>query len=123
MGYDRIWEMVPSALNEALQAPRSVGTNEKPDVSCDRDVSSDAVSADCADAMSCSICSVVYSGKKWMHRAAWNRWVTTMERDQPHKTPVTSTWTADFLTREGEGRKAVGDWLRDKTISWKARRR
>ena len=55
---------VPSALDDALQAPRSVGTNEKPDVSCDRDVSSDAVSADCADAMSCSICSVVYSGKK-----------------------------------------------------------
>ena len=49
--------------------------------------------------------------------------VTTLERDQPHKTPVTSTWTADFLTREGEGRKAMGDWLRDKTISWKARRR
>ncbi len=45
------------------------------------------------------------------------------ERDQPHKTPITSTWTVDFLTREGEGRKAVGDWLRDKTVSWKARRR
>jgi hypothetical protein len=60
---------------------------------------------------------------KWMQKAAWNRWVTTLERDQPHKTPITSTWTADFLTREGEGRKSVGDWLRDKTISWKARRR
>ncbi len=58
---------------------------------------------------------------KWMQKAAWNRWVTTLERDQSHKTPITSTWTADFLTREGEGRKAVGDWLRDKTISWKAR--
>ena len=59
----------------------------------------------------------------WIQKAAWNRMVTTLERDQPHKTPVTSTWTADFLTREGEGRKAMGDWLRDKTISWKARRR
>jgi hypothetical protein len=49
--------------------------------------------------------------------------VTTMEREQPHKTPVTSTWTSDFLTREGEGRKAVGDCLRDKTISWKVWRR
>ncbi len=29
----------------------------------------------------------------------------------------------DFLTREGEGRKSVGDRLRDKTVSWKARRR
>ena len=58
-----------------------------------------------------------------MQNVAWNRWVTTLEREQPHKTPITSTWTADFLTREGEGRKAVGDWLRDKTISWKVRRR
>ena len=65
---------------------------------------------------------MIASGK-WIQKAAWNRMVTTMERDQPHKTPVTSTWTADFLTREGKGRKAVGDWLRDKTIAWKARRR
>jgi hypothetical protein len=36
-----------------------------------------------------------------------------MERDQPHKTPITSTWTVDFLTRVGEGHKVVGDWLRD----------
>ena len=49
--------------------------------------------------------------------------VTTLERDQPHKTPVTSTWTDDFLTREGEDRKVMVDWLRDKMISWKARRR
>jgi len=63
------------------------------------------------------------SSGKWMQKAVWNRWVNTMERNQPHKTPVTSTWTADFLTGEGEGRKTVGDWLRDKTISWKARRR
>jgi hypothetical protein len=58
-----------------------------------------------------------------MQKAVWNRWVTTLEWDQPHKTPITSTWTADFLTREGEGHKSVGDWLRDKTVSWKARRR
>jgi hypothetical protein len=49
--------------------------------------------------------------------------VTTREREQTHKTPVTSTWTVDFLTREGEGHQAVGDWLRDKTISWKEWRR
>ena len=48
---------------------------------------------------------------------------TTLRRDQPHKTPVTSAWTADFLTREGEGHKTMGDWLRDKTVSWKPRRR
>ena len=59
----------------------------------------------------------------WTQKAAWNRMVTALERDQPHKTPVTSMWTADFLARDGEGRKVMGDWLRDKTISWKARRR
>ncbi len=64
----------------------------------------------------------IVSGK-WIQKTEWNRMVTTSERDQPHKTPVTSTWTVDFLTREGEGRKAMGDWLRDKTVSWKARRR
>ena len=61
----------------------------------------------------------IVSGK-WIQKTEWNRMVTTSERDQPHKTPVTSTWTVDFLTREGEGRKAMGDWLRDKTVSWKA---
>ena len=30
---------------------------------------------------------------------------------------VVSTWTTEFLTKEGEGLKAVGDWLRHKTIS------
>jgi hypothetical protein len=60
---------------------------------------------------------------KWMQKKTWKRWVTTLEWDQSHKTPITSTWTAAFLTREGEGHKVVGDWLRDKTISWKARRR
>ena len=63
------------------------------------------------------------SSGNWIQKTVWNRMVTVSERDQPHKTPVTSTWTADFLTREGEGRKAMGDWLRDKTVSWKARRR
>ena len=65
---------------------------------------------------------IIASGN-WIQKGTWNRWVTTLERDQPHRTPVTSTWTADFLTRDGEGHKAVGDWLRDKTIPWKARRR
>jgi hypothetical protein len=38
---------------------------------------------------------------KWMQKETWNRWVTTLEWDQPHKTPITTTWTTDFLTREG----------------------
>jgi hypothetical protein len=42
---------------------------------------------------------------KWIQKSVWNRWVTRSERDQSHKTPITSTWTTDFLTREGEGHK------------------
>jgi hypothetical protein len=49
--------------------------------------------------------------------------LTKPMREQPHTTPGTTTWTADFLTREGEGQKAMGDWLHDKLIKWKARRR
>ena len=49
---------------------------------------------------------------KWMQKEVWNRLVTTLERDQTHKTPITSKWTVDFLTKEGEGHKTVGDWLR-----------
>ena len=45
------------------------------------------------------------------------------ERDKSHKTPVTTTWTTDFMTREGEGRKSMGDWMRDKSVSWKSRKR
>jgi hypothetical protein len=65
---------------------------------------------------------MIVSGK-WIQKTEWNRWVTTLEREQTHKTPITSTWTVDFLTRQGGGCKTVRDWLRDKTISWKARRR
>jgi hypothetical protein len=64
----------------------------------------------------------VASGR-WMQKAVWNRMVTITMRESPHNTPVTTTWTADFLTREDEGRKAVGDWLQDKLIPWKASRR
>jgi hypothetical protein len=64
----------------------------------------------------------VASGQ-WMQKSVWNRMVTRTMREQPHTTPVTTTWTADFLTREGEGRKAMGDWLHDKLIPWKTRRR
>ncbi len=31
--------------------------------------------------------------RKWMEKAVWNRWVTTLERDHSHKKPITSTWT------------------------------
>ena len=40
---------------------------------------------------------IIESGK-WIQKSVWNRWVTTLELDQPHKTPITSTWTTDFLT-------------------------
>ena len=57
----------------------------------------------------------------WIQKTVWNRTVIRSEREQSHSTPVTTTWTADFLTREGEGRCAMGEWLRDKSISWKIR--
>jgi ribonuclease HI len=60
----------------------------------------------------------VASGQ-WIQKASWNRMVTRTMREQSHTTPVTTTWTVDFLTREGEGRKAMGDWLHDKLIPWK----
>jgi hypothetical protein len=67
----------------------------------------------------------VASGQ-WMQKAVWNRMVTRTMREHPHTTPVITTWTSDFLTREqreGEGRKSMGDWLHDKLIPWKTRRR
>jgi hypothetical protein len=39
----------------------------------------------------------VASGQ-WMRKSEWNRMVTRTMREQPHTTPVTTTWTADFLT-------------------------
>jgi len=48
----------------------------------------------------------VASGQ-WMQKAAWNRMVTRTIRELPHTTPVTTTWTADFLTREGENQPAA----------------
>ena len=35
---------------------------------------------------------------KWIQKTVWNRMVTMMERDQPHKTPVTSAWTEQMTT-------------------------
>jgi len=48
----------------------------------------------------------------WIQNGTWNRRVTTLDRDLPHRTPVTTTWTVHFLTREGEGHKAVGKWAK-----------
>ena len=38
-------------------------------------------------------------------------------------TPATSSWAMDFLTRKGESRKSIHDWLRDRKIPWQRRRR
>ena len=68
----------------------------------------------------------VASGQ-WMQRAAWNRMVTRPMREQPYTTSDPGNYCvdsrSDFLTREGQGRQAMGDWLHDKSIPWKARRR
>ena len=64
-----------------------------------------------------------YTGTMDTEVDVWNRMVTMEERGKSHKTPVTTIWTTDFMTREGEGRKVMGDCLRDKPVSWKTRRR
>ena len=46
---------------------------------------------------------------RWLQKAAWNRIVIHEKRK--HKSPTTchtTTWTVDFLTRSGEGRKVLG---------------
>ena len=47
---------------------------------------------------------VIASGN-WIQKAVWNRMVTVLERDQPHKTPVTFTWTTDLSTKPPSHRK------------------
>jgi hypothetical protein len=37
--------------------------------------------------------------------------------------PATSTWSTDFLLREGLRREEIGKWLRNKSIPWQRRRR
>ena len=39
------------------------------------------------------------------------------------QSPVTDTWTADFLSREGESRECLGKYLQDKHVPWMAKRR
>ena len=36
--------------------------------------------------------------------------------------PATSTWSTDFLLREGLSREEIGKWLRNKSIPWQRRR-
>jgi hypothetical protein len=60
---------------------------------------------------------------KWIQRETWNRMVTRTMWEEPHTTPVTTTWTTDFLTQEGEDRMVMDDCLHNKSIPWKTRRR
>ena len=36
--------------------------------------------------------------------------------------PATSTWSTDFLLREGSSREEIGKWLKNKSIPWQRRR-
>jgi len=38
-------------------------------------------------------------------------------------TPATISWAVDILTRKGESRIAIHDWLTDRKIPWQRRRR
>jgi hypothetical protein len=44
------------------------------------------------------------------------------EGDQIEPGGSTEKWETVALTREGEGRKEMGDWLHDKSILWKTHR-
>jgi len=37
--------------------------------------------------------------------------------------PATSTWSTDFLLREGFSREEIGKWLKNKSIPWQRQRR
>lgn len=37
--------------------------------------------------------------------------------------PATTSWSTDFLVREGESREELGKWLRNRAVPWKRRRR
>jgi hypothetical protein len=37
--------------------------------------------------------------------------------------PATSTWSTDFLLREGSSREEIGKWLKNKSMPWQRRRR
>jgi hypothetical protein len=37
--------------------------------------------------------------------------------------PATSTWSTDFLLREGSSREEIGKWLKNKSIPWQRRGR
>jgi len=37
--------------------------------------------------------------------------------------PATSTWSTDFLLREGSSREEIGKWLKNKSIPWQRQRR
>jgi hypothetical protein len=46
------------------------------------------------------------------------------DRDQRRMgRPATSTWSTDFLLREGSSREEIGKWLKNKSIPWQRRRR
>ena len=53
----------------------------------------------------------------------WNEECMAQRRLAEVGQPASSTWTVDFLTRRGESRECMGKWLRNKGVSWKARRR
>jgi hypothetical protein len=60
---------------------------------------------------------------QWLNPKVWAREIMEKLRTTPHSDPLTDTWTSDFLSREGEGREVVGEWLRDKTVPWQVQRR
>jgi hypothetical protein len=58
---------------------------------------------------------------RWLNPKIWPREIKL--RVAPNSEPLTDTWTSDFLSREGQGRKVIGERLRDKAVPWQVQRR
>ena len=43
---------------------------------------------------------------RWLNPKSWVREIMEKLRVTPHSKPLTDTWTSDFLSRDGEGRKS-----------------
>jgi hypothetical protein len=60
---------------------------------------------------------------RWVNPKDWAREIMEKLRTVPHSEPLTDTWSIDFLSREGEDREVVGEWLKVKTVPWEVKRR
>ena len=54
---------------------------------------------------------------------AWGKSCATSLDEEQMGSPVTKTWSTDFLIRTGVSREEMGKWLSNRSIPWRRRRR